>query len=232
MRRAASLCLIILALAITLTACGSSQPSLSSATRSVLASDNFTIVDTFLQTGDEPTPETGSIVINNPDRIALGTNANSRDYQLVGIGSTTYTLCQGTWSATRYPEGFVSSGIQQDLWLLHVVAASTMTNIRGSTYVVPPKEAAGLLRSPQDDMMSAIRLIKGNDVSLSATVRDGLLRTVTLDDNAQNQGGITEKLMIIHVGSSPTITAPKLPKGSTVPFQEGIATKIPTCSAG
>ncbi len=234
MRRAASVGLLILASTMGLAGCGSSQPPLSSAASSVLAAANFTMVQTtFQQTGNELRPVTNTIVINKPDRMALVASSNIRGYQSVTVGSTVYNRCPGKWIATRFPNSEVGPANEQTLWLLQVIGETTDVDDHGETYVVPPKEAARLLRSSNQ---IPFQTVEAKHVSLSATVQDGLLRTVTLYANAEGSV-VTDKLTITQVGTSPTITAPSLPKGSRPTlFQGGVvgAVKLPSnpCSAG
>ena len=224
MRRAAGIGFVILA-ALILANCSTPQQSLSGATGSVLTATNFTMGETFRQSTIEPKPSTNWTVISSSHRMAGLTGANSHEFQFVAVGSTAYNRCPGRWMATRYPSGYVSSAIQQQTWLLDVIRDATDVDEHGDTYEISPKDAARLLRSSDQIPFQSV---KGKDVSLSATVHSGLLRTVTLYANAGGAGIITEKLNITNVGRSPTITVPRLAYGSQANVQGGaIAEKLP-----
>jgi hypothetical protein len=144
-----------------------------------------------------------------------------------------YNRCPGKWIATRFPNGEGSTAMQETLWLLRVIRETTDTEEHGDAYVVPPKEAARLLRSSNQ---IPFQTVKAKNVSVSATVQAGLLRTVTLYANAEGSV-VTDKLTITKVGTSPTITTPNLPKGSRpTMFQGGVvgAVKLPfnPCNPG
>lgn len=174
--------------------------ALRDAIGAVLGAPNFTVVTT---TSDRlATRQVATIVVEKPDMISVRNGAGRATTSgVIAIGAVGYLKSPGgPW--IKVPHRDESSNFTDAylLWL-HLLDRTTSAVRHGSVYVVPPTEAATLLRSTRLPQYQ-----NPVGVSLSATVHDGLLRTMTLRFGGASATAVTTT--VSRVGTSPPVTAP------------------------
>lgn len=196
----------MLALAGSIAACShrtNSNPSavdeLHSAINALLNAPNYTVTITTTSAG--PSLPTDTVVIQNPNRIAINDSE-------IDIGSTAYSKGGpgGAWFSHQHA-AVATNFMNTSLFLIHMLNRATAVRRAGNVYVVPPAEAAGLVQSTH---IIWGQLQEATGVTLSATVESGFLKSLTLK-TAMPSMTITN--VVSRVGTSPPVNAPPHPQG-------------------
>jgi hypothetical protein len=181
--------------------CASSSDvsSLHDAVDAVLNTSNFKLVTT---TSDPQGTVVDNVVIEKPDRFSSDETINGiAGSNVVAIGSSGYVEDQtGRWTSLRHVDESRDL-TNAALVYLHLLDMTTAATRHGNTFVVPTDEAVRLSAS--------IRLVQAQTpsrVSLSATVRAGLLRSMTLRIAGGSPAYVT--MTVDGIGSSPKIEPP------------------------
>ena len=188
-------------LVVSISGCASSSDlsSLHDAVNAVLSAPNFTLVTT---TFDPQGTVVDEVVVERPDRLSSDETINgTAKSDVVAIGSRGYIQGgSGQWTSIRHTRE--STNLTNSVLIyLRLLDMTTAVTRQGNTYVVPTDEAVRLSAS--------IRLVEARSpsrVSLSATVRAGLLRSVTLRIAGGSPTSVTTT--VSRVGNSPRIKPP------------------------
>lgn len=188
-------------LVVSISGCASSSnlSSLHDAVNAVLSASNFTLVTT---TFDPQGTVVDEVVVERPDRLSSDETINgTAKSAVVAIGSRGYIQGgSGQWTSIRHT-GESTNLTNSALIYLGLLDMTTAVTRQGNTYVVPTDEAVRLSAS--------IRLVEArapSHVSLSATVRTGLLRSMTLRIAGGSPTSVTAT--VSRVGNSPRIEPP------------------------
>jgi hypothetical protein len=223
-------------IAVCLVGCGSpsSQTTLHDAAMAVLNAQNATFVSSN-SSGPSSGGNTTTDVVERPDRLSSrlvlldphgtltpfvkagsgpspygGVTSGNQVLATVHIGSVAYYRNQetGHWTQQSIPNIGVKS-VESAFALVGVLAKATNVTQDGTTYVIGYNEAWKLLESTP---WSPARPFHPSHMKLSATVQDGMIRSVTLrvfgrKSNA-GEGNFTDSEIITRVGTSPGVTVP------------------------
>jgi hypothetical protein len=187
--------------------------ALRAAIHAVLSAPSFTVVTTEFSPL-LPLPRTvNTAVIQKPDRIALSGRSPA-----IAIGSIGYLPGPpGKWTVVHHV-GESTNFTNSALVYLHVLDRTTSVTRHGDTYAVPSPEIVSLLNSTRLPEFHG-----ATDVTWSATVRAGSLRSMTLhyDQPSQAIAGncgttsctlpaspVTVTTTVSRVGTSPSINPP------------------------
>jgi len=188
-------------LAVSISGCASASDlsALHDAVNAVLSAPNFTLVTT---TFDPQGTIVDEVVVQRPDRLSSDETINgTAKSAVVAIGSRGYIQGgSGQWTSIRHT-GESTNLTNSALIYLGLLDMTTAVTRQGNTYVVPTDEAVRLSAS--------IRLVEArapSHVSLSATVRTGLLRSMTLRIAGGSPTSVTAT--VSRVGNSPRIEPP------------------------
>lgn len=167
--------------------------ALHSAIHALLKSPNYTLATTTTPAPQGLSP-TDTVVIQNPDRIAI-------DADRIVIASTGYAKGPGdTWTSYQHAS-LATNFMNTSLVYIHMLDRTTQAQENGKVYLIPPDEAASLVRS------TGLTWLRGaSGVSLSATVDSGVLMSLTLTTVSPP---LTIANRVSRVGSSPAVTAPE-----------------------
>jgi len=146
------------------------------------------------------TPSGGRAVyrvnINRPNRIAI-----TGDLDVIAIGSTAYSRSQAGWT-TFHHSGESANYMNDMLMYVNILKRASSVNRTGDVYNVPAGEAATLLRTT-----GLPRLEGATDVSYSASVDGGVLRSVSI--HANGSSFISATTLVSNIARSPTIAVPR-----------------------
>jgi len=134
------------------------------------------------------------VVIEKPDRISISGGPN-----VIAIGSTGYFKVQPGWTVVHHV-GESMNFTNDMLIYIDILKRATSATHEGDTYNVPPAEAAHLL------VTTGLTRFRGaSDVSLSATIAGGLVKSVSL--HVGGASPISALTTVDEIGSSPAVEA-------------------------
>jgi hypothetical protein len=138
------------------------------------------------------------VTIERPDRIAISGATN-----VIAIGSPGYSKSPGGWTIFHHVDESAND-TNDMLGDINILKRATAVNRRGDIYRLPAAEAARLLQTT-----GLPRFQSATDVTYSATVADGVVRSVSFHVKAPSS--ITDGIVVRDIGSSPPVTAPRSP---------------------
>ena len=163
------------------------------------AETSYSLTVTDSTAGPGGTSEVYKVDIQRPDRISITGGMN-----VIAIGSTGYFRAGSNGWTTVHHAGESTNFTNDLLMYIDILKRATSATRNGDTYTIPAAEAARLLVSTGQP-----RFQNASDVSLSAIITGGLVKSVTL--HAGGALPISATTTVAKVGSSPAVEAP--PKG-------------------
>jgi hypothetical protein len=167
---------------------------------------SLTVTDSTAGLGDTPEvykPEVYKVDIQRPNRIAITGGMN-----VIAIGSPGYFKATSYGWTTVHHTGESTNFLNDLSMYIDMLKRATSATRNGDTYTIPPIEAAQLLVTTGQP-----RFQSATDVSLSAIIAGGRLKSVTLHGGGASP--ISATTTVAEVGSSPAVEAP--PRGRILP---------------
>jgi hypothetical protein len=172
--------------------------ALHDAIAALQAEPGYSLTVTDSTAGPGATPEVYKVDIQKPDRISITGGMN-----VIAIGSTGYfKAASDEWTTVQHT-GESTHFTNDMLMYIDILKRATSVTHNGDAYTIPGAEAARLLVTT-----GLPRFQTASDVSLSAIVTSGLVKSVTI--HAGGASPISATTTVAEVGSSPAVEAPPM----------------------